>query len=116
VKGVPEVIKKSKAKKVYICNLMTKFGETNNFKAIDFVNEVEKYLGKDILDFVILNKKRPPEKILKKYRKNKAFFVEYSKEDFKDKKFKIVKVNLLRGRELLRHDSKKIAKVIYSLK
>lgn len=116
VKGVKEAIKKSKAKKVYILNLMTKFGETNGFCAIDFVNEVEKYLGENVLDFVILNKKRPPEKILKKYGKKKAFFVEYSKEDFKDRPFKIIEADLLRRGEFLRHDPQKIAKVIYSLK
>jgi len=115
VEGVPEVIKKSKARKVYICNLMTKYGETNGFGAIDFVNEIENYLGKNILDFVILNKKRPPEKILKKYGKKKVFFVEYRKEDFKDKRFKIIKEDLLRKGELIRHDSKKIAKLIFNL-
>ncbi|MCD6528301.1 YvcK family protein, partial [bacterium] len=37
VKGIPEAIKRSGAKKIFICNLMTKFGETTNFKGKDFV-------------------------------------------------------------------------------
>lgn len=115
VKGVSEAIKKSKAKKIYILNLMTKFGETNNFRAIDFLNEIEKYLGKDVLDFVVLNKKQPPDKVLKKYRKNKAFFVEYSKEDFEGKKIKLIEANLLRGGDFLRHDPQKTAKVILKI-
>jgi uncharacterized cofD-like protein len=43
--GIPQAIRKSKAKKVYICNLMTKYGETNNFTVSDFTNEIEKFLS-----------------------------------------------------------------------
>ena len=45
--GIPQAIKKSKAKKVYVCNLMTKYGETNNFTVLDFTKEIEKFLGKN---------------------------------------------------------------------
>jgi uncharacterized cofD-like protein len=43
--GISRAISRSKAKKVYICNLMTKNGETNNFTVSDFVKEIEKFLG-----------------------------------------------------------------------
>lgn len=46
VKGMPETIKKSHAKVVYVCNVMTKHGETNNFFMEDFVEVIEKYIGK----------------------------------------------------------------------
>lgn len=116
VKGVVQAINKSKAKKIYIVNLMTKFGETNNFKAKDFIKEVEKYLGKNILDFVILNKKKPPKEILDCYRKKKAFFVEYKPRDFKNKNFKLILENLIKyDKGLIRHNHLKIAKIIYSI-
>lgn len=44
--GVKEAIHYSKAKIIYICNIMTKHGETNNFEVEDFVNVIEKYIGK----------------------------------------------------------------------
>lgn len=47
VAGVPEAIKASKAKKVFIANLKTKQGETQNFTAEDFVQEIEKYIPVD---------------------------------------------------------------------
>ncbi len=40
VDGVSEAIRRSGAKKVYVCNLMTKHGETNDFKVSDFVFEM----------------------------------------------------------------------------
>ena len=76
VKGLPEAIKKSRAKKVFVCNLMTKYGETNGFKAEDFAQKIEKYLGRGVLDFAIFNNKKPHPKILARYRKEGAEFIE----------------------------------------
>ena len=50
--GIACTICASKAKKIYVCNLMTKYGETNNFSVEDFASEIEKYLGGK-LDYVI---------------------------------------------------------------
>ena len=44
---------KTKAKIIYISNVMTKFGETNDFEATDFIKTVSNYLGKDVLDYVV---------------------------------------------------------------
>ncbi len=115
VKDVPKAIQKSKAKKAYICNIMTKFGETNDFGSQNFVETIEKYLGENVLDYVLLNNKKPsPERILK-YEKEKACFVEPNSENFKDKKFKIIEVNFLRPRGFIRHDPEKLAKTIMAM-
>ncbi len=56
VRGIPEAINRSKAAKVYVCNIMTKHGETDNFRASDFIRQVLRYLGPEgHLDYVILN-------------------------------------------------------------
>jgi uncharacterized cofD-like protein len=75
VPGVKEEIRKSKAKKVFICNLMTKRGETDGFSGKDFLDTIEKYLGKNILDYAIFNNKKPTERLLRKYRREGAEFV-----------------------------------------
>jgi uncharacterized cofD-like protein len=115
VKGVPEAVKTSKAKKIYIANLMTKFGETHGFSASDFVEKIEKYLGKNILDYAIFNSKRPAEAILKKYRKEQAEFVDSSRLNRKNKKPKYVLADLLDSGSFIRHSQKKLAKTILSL-
>lgn len=114
VSGVPEAIKKSKAKKIYVANLMTKFGETNGFRAKDFVDIVEGYLGRDVLDYVLVNTKRPQRERLKKYALEKAAFVEFDEAPMKSKPLPVC-ADLLRPRGFLRHDPAKLAKVIVSL-
>jgi len=115
VKGIPEAIKKSRAKKVYICNMMTKFGETNGFSGRDFVDTIESYLGKDVFDFVVLNTKRPQQDRIAKYEREKAQFVRWKKTDFQGRKFSIISGNFLRPKGFIRHDSAKLAKVLIGL-
>ncbi len=115
VKGVPEAIKASKAKKVYISNLMTKFGETHGFSADEFIDKLEKYLGKSVLDYAIFNSKKPAAAVLKKYKKEQAEFVDPRELDKKSKKPKYIMADLLDSGALIRHSQKKLAKVILSL-
>jgi len=115
VKGIPEIIRKSKAKKVYICNLMTKLGETNNFKDLDFVKEIEKYLGGKFLDYVIFNNRKPSTARVAKYEKGGAAFVKCNRESFKGNRLKIIKGNFLRKKGFVRHDPNKLAKTLFKL-
>lgn len=66
VHGMPEAIRKSKAEKIYICNLMTKVEHTHDFSVADFTRDIEKYLG-DSVDVVIFNNKKPADAVLKRY-------------------------------------------------
>ena len=112
VKGIPEAIKRSRAKKVYVCNLTTKFGETNNFTGTDFVCTLEKYLGKNILDFVIINAKKPTRERILKYEKERADFVRCEVKNFKNRKLKVIKGGFLRKKGFVRHDPEKLARTI----
>lgn len=68
--GMRGTIKRSKAKKVLVCNTMNKLGETNGFEVMDFVKEIEKYLGCS-LDFVLYNTEIPGKNIFREYKKKK---------------------------------------------
>lgn len=124
IRGVRKAFSLSKAKIVYIVNLMTRFGQTHQFTAQDHIKEIEKYLGRK-LDFVLLNNRRIPAKILKLYQKEKGFPV---KNNLRGKThFELIRKNLLasavvikpRGdvlkRSYLRHDPQKLARTIISL-
>ena len=115
VKGVSEAIRASKAKKVYITNTMTKFGETSGFSGKDFVEKTEEYLGKKVLDYVIFNNKKPAASVLKKYKKERAELVSIEGLNLKNKKPKYIFADLLDPGALIRHNQKKLAKVILSL-
>ena len=116
VRGIPEAIAESKAKKVFVCNLMTKYGETHGFVAKDFVSALENHLGEDVLDAVILNSQKPPEAVLRRYRGEQAFFIDpFFAKQTGFKKPKVIKTNLIRNGELIRHDHKKLAEAILKL-
>lgn len=116
VRGMAAAIKKSQAKKVYVCNLMTKYGETNGFTAQDFVDTIEKYLGKGALDYAVFNNKKPSAAVLQKYQKENSHFVDTVGLGLNNKKPKYILANLLEGGIFIRHNPrKKLAEVLLSL-
>lgn len=115
VKDISGAVKRSKARKVYVCNIMTKFGETTGFFAKDFFNIIEQYLGKDTLDYVLINKAKPPKGRIKKYEKEKAEFVEGNPKEFNGRNFKIIRKDFLRKTGFIRHDPDTLAETIISL-
>ncbi len=130
VTGVAGAIKASKARKVLITNIMTKLGQTDGFKASDFVREANAYLGAkgtSVIDTVIVNTKKPEAKVLAVYKKEGALFVEPDSEAIKkigasvlaeavisDEIHKKAKGDTL-TRSLIRHDAGKTAEIIWNL-
>ena len=111
--GISDAIKKSKAKKVYLCNLMTKFGETNNFSVLDFTNEVEKYLGGE-LNYVIYNNYIPGKEVIKNYKKEHSELLDLVKINKDLSKQKFIGKNLL-IKNSIKHSSKKVSRAIVNL-
>jgi uncharacterized cofD-like protein len=67
VPGMGKALKKSKAKKVYICNLINKPGQTDGFLPSDYADELERLAGEKFLDVVIYNTYQPSEDLLRRY-------------------------------------------------
>ncbi len=126
VEGVATAIRKSPAKKVYVLNLMTRFGQTNNFTASDHLKELEKYLGRGVIDVCLVNKtKKLPPGVLRRYKDERAYPV---KDDLNENPaLKVVRRSLISNkiyskpksdrlkRSLIRHDSTRVARAIISL-
>jgi uncharacterized cofD-like protein len=113
VDGTSEAIKESKAKKVYICNLMTKNGESNGFSVNDFVWQIESCL-KCELDYVIFNTNIPDRETIEEYRKTHPQFLEMVKFDNLPKNKKYIGLDLL-GSGGIVHDTEKVARALLSL-
>jgi len=113
VEGTAQAIAKSKAKKIYVCNLMTKKGETNNFNVIDFSNEIESYLGCE-LDYVLYKTEKPNQKILNKVKKQHSELIEMVGFSDKLNKDKFIGKDFL-DLSNITHDSEKLSKTIFSL-
>ncbi|HLL60117.1 MAG TPA: gluconeogenesis factor YvcK family protein [Candidatus Nitrosocosmicus sp.] len=122
VPGMKEAIKTSKAKVIYIMNLMTKPGQTNSYNASNHIEDLEKYLGRSI-DYVLMNNKRIPQSVIEHYKQE----LEEPVIDDLGTVGNVLRLDLLSKtvynktsndtaeRSLIRHDSLKIAKAITEL-
>jgi uncharacterized cofD-like protein len=113
-KGMKDAVKKSKAKKVFICNAMTKLGETNGFSVLNFTKEVERYTGCP-LSFVLYNTNTPDKKRVKHYKKEEPLILDLVKIDKDLDKKKFIGKNLLINSGPIVYDSKKVVKTILNL-
>jgi uncharacterized cofD-like protein len=112
VPGVREAFQKSRARIVYVVNIMTKFGETHNFSGWDFVSHLEKFLGREA-DVVLYNSRRPDDSVLAQYREQKAEFVEIDPGGSRWGRRRIYAADLLDvSGGIVRHDSRKLAGLI----
>ena len=132
--GMTTALKKSKAKKLFICNLMNKFGDTDDFTVVDHMREVERYIAKDFFTHVLYNTKPPAPELVKKYREEGSPVVLGSRGSDRGvgkSKAKLVGADILADklheprkeyknadlirRTLIRHDPDKLAKEILKL-
>ena len=115
VRGVPEAIRKSKAKKVYVCNVMTQPGETAGFSAYDHVRAIEKHARMRVFDYVMVNTARPDKEMLDKYRKVGAVLVEADADRIKSESYRPLLGNYINQSDVVRHDSNLLAEDIIRL-
>jgi len=125
VTGIQPAISNSKGKKIYVLNLMTKYGQTTTHTAKDHVEDLEQYVGEGQVDVVLINKKMPEKEALAWYEDFDEHPVE---DDLGDRnKFHVVRKNLIKDvvldiksadnlrRSIIRHDSEKLAKAIMEI-
>lgn len=125
VAGVAKAFVASKAKKVYVANLMSQQGHTDNFTVEGYVDELEHYIGTSgVFDVVHYNNKKANPHLLKKYadegepvvcdHKRKVPYRLIGANLLADTLAKTQKKDMLR-RTLIRHDAKKLSKAIISM-
>lgn len=115
-RGVPEAIRQCTGVRIYVCNLMTKHGETDGFTVSRFVSEVCRYLGgPEALDCVVVNSATFPDELLQKYAREKAYPVLCDLDRCQEMVSNVVQQDLLASGSLLRHDSRKLARLIMQI-
>ncbi len=115
VPSVSEALSQTKAKLVYVINIMTKFGETHNFRASDFIHHLESFIGRRI-DVAIYNETRPDQKLRDLYAKQKSDFVELDNSDPIWTQRRLYCADLLdSSNDVMRHNSSKLADLMASI-
>jgi uncharacterized cofD-like protein len=124
LEGVTDALSRSKGKKIYILNLMTKFGQTDSFGAKDHLNEMHRYCGVN-MDFVLINSASPTDDLLDWYERSSGS--KYIKDDIESSLYpntSFVREDLLSfskfeqslsdriKRSLIRHDPAKVSQAL----
>lgn len=123
---VPEIsgaIIASKAPKIFVSNLVTKPGQTDDFMVNDFASEIERFIGADCLDVVLYNNTQPSKHLLDKYASQGEFGVKFDESALKAAHYQAIGGNFIGAifkpskkdllkRTLIRHDSEAIANAI----
>lgn len=127
VPGIAKALRKTKAKIVYNCNLVSKRGQTDQMALEDYVDVVHKMIGKECIDFVTYNKARPAKRLLQKYAED-GTIVEF-RNNHPERSYRVIQADLLSGivperksedkiaktRSFIRHDSEGLAKILIML-
>ncbi|MCJ1662634.1 YvcK family protein [Staphylococcus sp. NRL 16/872] len=118
VKGMSDAILSSKAPKLYISNIMTQPGETNQYDVLDHIEAIHDHAGKQFIDYVICSDEKYDEQILRHYKNRNAQPVVMNEDDLTKNNIKIItSTNLVEVYDdyLVRHNTKVLAKLIYDL-
>lgn len=112
VPGVVDAINRSRAVKVYVCNIMTQKSETHGYRVSDHVKAIFDHAGSKIIDIVIANNALPADRVIQRYAGEEAKLVETDRENVKKLGVKLVEARLFEEGEFIRHSPKLLAKVI----
>lgn len=115
VQGIPEALRQSKAKKVYVCNVMTQRGETMGYSAFDHVKAIEHHARQRVFDYVLVNTGRPTQELLEKYRQYGAMLVEADIDRIKSEGYRPIGGDFINQTDVVRHDAGLLAEAIMRL-
>ena len=113
VNGVARAIKDSKAKKFYVCNIMTEPGLTDNYSVADHINSIIEHCGEGLIDYCLYDTGEVIPEYIKKYNLDGAGLVEQELRNVKDRRIKFIKENLsLIKDDSVRHNANLIADIV----
>lgn len=115
IREITEAIINSKALKFYICNIMTQHGETDNFTASDHLRVLIAHSHPRILEYCIVNNGAIPQNFIDKYKLEQAMPVQLDADKIRGLGYKVIADNFVDIKEVVRHDAKKLAKIIMKI-
>ncbi|PIS42513.1 MAG: hypothetical protein COT24_03015 [Candidatus Kerfeldbacteria bacterium CG08_land_8_20_14_0_20_40_16] len=125
VTGIKSAVKKSKAKAIFLANLMNKKGQTDQLTLSESIAFYEQYIGKGVIDYVVYNSADFSKDLLRKYQLKDESLLKIDKDNLQRSNYKAIgapllakggfsqkKEDVLLTRTAIRHDPKKLAKII----
>lgn len=116
LEDVSKAIIKSKAKKVYIANIMNQPGQTDGYTLARYINEIERYVGKHVLDYAIVNNGEITAEMIKDFNQEDSTPVKIDLENIQNRAISVVQEDLvLTAKNALIHDSERLAEIIMAI-
>lgn len=115
LKEIREAVVAARVSKIYVCNIMTQLGETDNFKASDHVKELVAHTHPGVLDVCVVNVGKIPSDMLKKYASENSIPVVADSQTIKDFGYGVIEEDLANSVDHVRHDSDKLARIVANL-
>ena len=116
VPGVTEAIRRSKALKVYVCNIMTEPGETEGYTVSQHLRALVDHAGYGIIDVCVANNRPVDETFLKRYLEQRAIPVAVDPREVQRLGVELIQTDLVDvNRGFVRHDSEKLARTVGNL-
>lgn len=115
VPKLAEAVCASEAIKIFICNVMTQPGETDNYTVSDHLKAVYDHIGTQLFDYVIVNNGEIPIQVQDKYAEKGAKPVQLDWDEVTGHGYKVIADTLVLFRTYLRHDADKLSQHIYQL-
>ncbi|MGA8145056.1 MAG: uridine diphosphate-N-acetylglucosamine-binding protein YvcK [Candidatus Acidiferrales bacterium] len=112
VDDVAEVIAHSRAKCVYIANLMTQPGETQHYSVADHVNAIYEHTRPRLFDCAVINRTPASPQMLRRYSAQGAELVQPSFVELKCLGLRYISADLLQQHGKIRHDTARLADLL----
>ena len=115
IPGMAQALRKSKAIKVYICNVMTQKGESDSFSASEHVGAIMQQVKERVFDYVLVNTGIPTDVSLEKYRTVGQMFVDPDIDRIKAMGLRIIPGNYMSETDFVRHDYVKVVSKLMTI-
>lgn len=115
VPKLAQAILESEAVKLFVCNVMTQPGETDNYTVSDHLDAIHAHIGHHLFDYVIVNDGEIPPQVESQYAEMGAKAVHLDIDEVERKGYKVIADRLVLFRRFLRHDAERLSHHIYKL-
>lgn len=100
VEGVAEAIGQSKAQVVYVANLVNKPNHTEGFSVLDYASELERFMGKQTIETILYNTKKPTEALMKRYALDNEYPVTADKAQLERSGYNVIGGSFLKTNDI----------------
>jgi uncharacterized cofD-like protein len=115
IKEITDAVVASDAIKIYVCNIMTQYGETDNYSACDHLDAIIKHSHPKILDYCIVNSSHLPQELIDRYRQEKSYPIVIDSRRMRALGYRVIEDEIVTTQDYIRHDPAKLAKIILGL-